>query len=408
MNMITTYAGQWGLSSEGFFRKDPWYALCGNQVVEHGFGKPPSSFPIETLPDGVVIPALVNAHTHLELSYLKNKIKLNCSMFDFVEQVVKSRGKISGEEKRKHAHAALQHAYERGTYFYNDITNDAEFSRFLTSCVYFHGNRFYELLGFSPQVSTMRLEAAYRILQADKDILITPHSPYGTSPILLQQMNEWSRNSLSIHLLESEQEVLMQEGKGTFVNFLKKMGQYTNYPEFENRSLVEYLDTMGIFQYKNLFLVHLTNASNKDIDYLSEHVPHASWVMCHRSNRFLGLERKNLQKLLDSPLKMLIGTDSLASCPDISILDELASLQVEDFADESVLWQAATYSAYEYFDAHLYGIPYFLFAGAKPSIESIAAQGKAQLLNQDFSNQSLPLNFEADLVFDDDTEMEKF
>lgn len=384
MNMLTTYVGQWGLSSDGTFKENPWYVLSGNRVVEHGFGSLPDSSHIVKLPEGVVIPGLVNAHTHLELSFLKGKLSLSLgSMSDFVKSIAAERKNVTPQEIRQEAFAAMRYAYERGTYYYNDIANDAEFSRFLSSSIYFHGNRFYEALGFSPEVSEKRIAEVEKVIRADKHIQPTPHSPYGSSPQIIKNMREWDRNnSLSIHLLESPHEHLITKGKGELMDFLESINQHHRHPEYKNLSIVEYLNEMGVYQYKNLFLVHLTYATEHDIEYLSEHVPHAAWVLCHRSNRFMGFERTNFEKLFKSPLKMLIGTDSMASAPNVSVLDELYALALEDFTNESNLWQAATHSAYSYLDIHSYQLPYFFFAGAKPSIDSLYETGKSVLLGQ--------------------------
>lgn len=383
MNIVTTYIGQWGLSSDGSFKQDPWYVLSGKRVVEHGFGTPPDSSYVVKLPEGVVIPGLVNAHTHLELSYLKNKISLTLpSMRQFIEKVREYRDD-NKEQMRKKALDALAYAYSRGTYFYNDIANDPEFSLFLSSTNYFHGNRFYEILGFSPNLDKEKMKSVEKVMERDQHIQPTLHSPYGSSPEVMTNIHNWdNNNSLSIHLLESPEEHLLPKGEGDLVDFLKSIGQFYSYPQLANKTIVEYLKMLGVYQFKNIFLVHLTYATNDDIDYLSEHVPDAAWVLCHRSNRFLGFERTNFEKLSRSPLKMLIGSDSLASAPDISILDELHSLLVEDLTEESKLWQAATYSAYEYLDIHSYQLPYFFFANSKPGIESLAANGKAVLLHQ--------------------------
>lgn len=383
MNIVTTYIGQWGLSSDGSFKEDPWYVLSGKCVVEHGFGNPPDSSYVVKLPEGVVIPGLVNAHSHLELSYLKNKISLTVpSMREFIEKVRELRDD-NKELMRKKALEALSYAYSRGTYFYNDIANNPEFSLFLSSANYFHGNRFYEILGFSPDLIEEKIKIVEKIMERDQRIQPTLHSPYGSSPEVMSNIHNWdNNNSISIHLLESPEEYLLPEGKGELVDFLKNIGQFYDYPQLSSKSIVEYLKMLGVYQFKNVFLVHLTYATDKDIDYLSEHVPDAAWVLCHRSNQFLGFERKNFQKLSRSPLSMLIGTDSLASASDVSVLDELNSLLLEDLTEESNLWQAATYSAYEYLDIHLYRLPYFFFAGAKPNIESLSANGKATLLHQ--------------------------
>lgn len=381
INIFSLYRGQLGLSSDGTFKEDPWFIVGGNEILEMGFGKAPPEFSANILAEGVVMPALVNAHTHLELSAYKGKLEGGEGVHGMAGEFAALHGSIAREQVFSAAIEDLKYAISRGTFFFNDIANDPEFSEFLRGSVYFEGNRFLEILGFSSEKSQERMNIAEKALEQDTGIIPTPHSVYGSSPLIMNFVREHARQStMSIHLLESEDERGLPFERGATYRFLKKIDQYQRYPEIYASDLIEYLSKASMFSFRKLFLIHLAYARTADISAIAQAVPHAAWVLTQRSNQFLGIRRTNLQELLHSPLIFLLGTDSSATGGDVSILDEMAALAEQDLIAEESIFRAATSDAYEYLDIHPSRIPWFLFPGAEGNIESISKVKKALML----------------------------
>ncbi|MCB1145904.1 MAG: amidohydrolase family protein [Leptospiraceae bacterium] len=381
INIFEVYRGQWALTQEGTFRQDPWFIVAGSQVLDMGFGRPPQDFFVKSLPEGVIVPGLVNAHTHLELSVLNKKIPEGCGLAGMAEAISSERTLLSSATARRAAIEQIANAFQEGTWFYNDISNNAEFTGFLRSVPEFAGNRFLELLGFQSPNDEQRMQIGKELIESDHEVILTPHSVYGSSPAIMRFVNEYKRRSLlSIHLLESMEEHDLPHERGEIWEFLKKIGQAYRHTEIRQKNLLEYLYLQGIFSYKKLLLVHLSSAYPSEIDYLSEVVPHAAWVLCQRSNEHLHIQRKNWQALLNSPLTMLIGTDSAATSPDVSVLKEMYQIMKQGQVSESRIWQAATFSAYDYLEISQSHVPYFLYPEARPTLESIASHAKAIIL----------------------------
>ncbi|MCS6985136.1 MAG: amidohydrolase family protein [Leptospiraceae bacterium] len=381
MQIFRLYKGQWGLLPDGSFRRDPWYLVAGREILESGFGQPPKGFPRKNLPEGVVLPGFVNAHTHLELSYLVGKIPRALGLRGFISQVVAHREGVSLSQKVAAAAHMVHQAFLRGTFFFNDIANDSQFTMALLGLPYFRGNRFFEILGFSHPHDKRRIEEAQELMARDPFVFPTIHSPYGSSPAVLRFVREKARRTtLSMHLLEAPEEYLLPYEIGSAYEILTSLGQYVRHREIYQVPLLEYLSQMGMLSFKKLILVHLLHARWHDILYLQDHVPHAAWVLCHRSNIYLGYERKNFETLLKSPLTLLIGTDSPASSPDVSVIDELYALGALQLCKESQLMRAATFAAYEFFEIPLRSVPHFLFKGARPEISSLAMCREIELL----------------------------
>jgi cytosine/adenosine deaminase-related metal-dependent hydrolase len=378
MNIFQVLRGEWGLTRDADFRRDPWYIVSGKQVIDSGFGKPPKEFFTKTLPPGVVVPGFVNAHSHIELSCMAGKVPAGTPLTDMGSIIQEQRAKMDSRDIRQAAVGAIRAAEDEGTFFFCDICNSTEFIRFLRDLPSFRGNRYLELLGFSSPSDRQRIEAARALLDIDATFYPTVHSVYGSSPLQMHFVREKARHtSVSIHLLESPAEIELQYGRGPIVEFLQRLGQYVEHREMQGRSPVEYLHSMGMLSFKKLLLAHLSAARVEDIDLLSEYVPHAAWVICHRSNRHLGIERTNWETLRHSPLKMLIGTDSLASNTDLSVLREMQAILQEGKYSERELMRAATWDAYEFLEIKDNLLPHFLFPGAQPNIASLAAAGRA-------------------------------
>lgn len=378
MNIFQALRGEWGLTRDADFRRDPWYIVSGKQVVDSGFGKPPKEFFSRILPPGVVVPGFVNAHSHIELSFLAGKVPVGTPLPAMAEIIQAQRGQIQGRQVRQAAVDAVREAEDEATFFFCDICNSPDFIRFLHDLPAFSGNRYLELLGFAPPYDRQRIDAARRLLDIDSTFYPTVHSVYGSSPMQMRFVREKARHtSVSLHLLESPDEIEFQRDRGPIVEFLQRLGQYVKHPELQGRSAVEYLHAVGMLSFKKLLLVHLSAARVEDIDLLSEYVPHAAWVICHRSNRHLGIERTNWETLRHSPLKMLIGTDSLASNSDLSVLREMQAILSEGKYSERELIRAATWDAYDFLEIKENRVPYFLFSGARPNIRSLCAAGRA-------------------------------
>jgi aminodeoxyfutalosine deaminase len=381
MNIFQLLRGEWGLTRDADFRADPWYIVSGRQVIDSGFGKAPKEFFSKRLPPGVIVPGFVNAHSHIELSCMAGKVPYGSRITEMGSIIQEHRGQLTSQYIRQAAVNAIQQAESEGTFFFCDICNSTDFIRFLRDLPTFNGNRFLELLGFSSPSDLERIAKAQELLNLDSTFFPTVHSVYGSSPLQMMFVREKARHTcVSIHLLESQDEIDFQYDRGEIVAFLNRLGQHVKHKEMQGRSAVDYLHSMGMLSFKKLLLAHLSAARTEDIDALTEFVPHAAWVVCHRSNKHLGIERSNWATLKQSPLKMLIGTDSLATNTDLSVLQELTAILQEGKVSERDLFRAATWDAYEYLEIKDNRIPHFLFAGAKPNVESLGQTRTATIL----------------------------
>jgi len=373
--MAYVIKGQWGLNAEGIFQEDPWF-IADSEIKDRGFGNPPSGFKVRDAGEGVILPGLVNAHAHMELSHLKNndsgKKGVHGFALDLMREPVKPFSTIL-----KHAQMEMEYACSRGTFFFCDISNNPEFILSLNQMKGFSGIQFYELLGFCSPADQNRIAMANSLMSMRSNpgsrlidqIYVTPHSLYGSSPDIMLYVLSKNSKLASIHALEDTGEIDLFSGKGNTYEFLKSIQQYYPHPELANENFFSCLEKT-FRDIKKLLLVHLVSADDRFFQQIESRLSQSAMVLCHRSNVFLGYQRTNWKNMANSTLPLLIGTDSAASSPDLSTLDEIISLIGEDQIPASRLWQGATYAAYDYLEIHQNKIPFYRFPGTTPDIST--------------------------------------
>ncbi len=154
---------------------------------------------------------------------------------------------------------------------------------------------------------------------------ISPHAPYSTSPHLIQWCIEQSRKQhipLAMHLAETEEELEWLEARtGPFANVLEKLG-IPPIPKLSQwQSLMDYLQQLA--RAERALVVHGNYLAQEHWDYLASRREHMSVVYCPRTHRYFGHRTYPLKKMMESGVRVVLGTDSRASNPDLNLWNEL-------------------------------------------------------------------------------------
>ncbi len=278
---------------------------------------------------GVLLPALVNAHIHLELSVygVVHPPSKSGNMCDWIKVLLQTRENsgFSIDEIRAAAKQMAQKQYDSGVGLMLDIGN-IDLGKF-NSCpaeIYF----LYEMLGPSKSATQAAIETIDK-LPLDKPV--TGHAPYSTSPQLLQYVKNRCRNQkqiFSLHLAENVDEgLLLTKGEGCFSQFLKERGGSDSpfpIPGIDSSAVVGYLQQLGIIDSKTL-CVHCVHLNDEEMKILADARAHV--CLCPGSNKFLSVGTARLQALLDHDILPAIGTDSIASNPSLDMWQEMALLR---------------------------------------------------------------------------------
>lgn len=296
----------------------------------------------------VIIPGLVNAHTHLELTSFHDQLTHFDSFTDWVSQLIHQQRTWTREQFLSSAKEGARLSLASGTTLAGDITSSGVGWE-ATKDVILRRVVFEELIALSNDqadqtISQLRLT----LKQADSDPLLThglsPHAPYSVSPNLYQQTAGLARSQemlLTTHVAETKSELqFLQAGTGEFRDFLNRMGVLP--PDWEPPQMhpISYLDSLGVLG-RFCLLVHCNYLDQNALSKISN--SHSTVIYCPRSHEFFGHEDHPVRKLLDLGINVALGTDSLASNASLSMLDEMRFLfgKRKDLKPDEIL-RAAT------------------------------------------------------------------
>lgn len=310
--------------------------------VEHNYTKAE----VHDFPESVILPGLINAHIHLELSSLKvlSRSPAPATFTGWIEQLINARNSSTSTaaEIVHEATMALTSQEDDGVTALCDIGNIgvveslASDSLLVMFC-------FTEYLGLREK----SLQFALDRLQEETAPYCTGHAPYSTHQSLLQELKKRAvlrGHIFPIHVGESTPENdMMSQGRGEFIHFLRQRGFWdgTFKPTGIDKSgSVQYLHQLGLLDSQTL-CVHCVHVSDQEIDLLSQ--SDCKVCLCPGSNRYLGVGKAKLHKLLAQRILPALGTDSLASNPCLSIWREMRVL-AEDHpeVDPAVILTMAT------------------------------------------------------------------
>lgn len=281
-----------------------------------------------------LLPGLVNAHTHLELSYLHERVAPAKSFADWVRTVMQTRQLYPDPADTRivePARAAIVQARACGTALVGDVTNTLVTVSLLRDA-HMPAQVFHELTGFTEQDPVARVAAARARAESlpgtggDLRISIAPHAPYSVSAALFRAI----RDDLdahppavsSVHLGENPEEVeLLRHGTGPIKEVLEGLGRWPDDWRPPGVSPVRYLLDLGVLD-SRMLVVHGVQFDGDDLSQLR--AIGAAVVSCPRSNRHVGVGDPPLEAFYAMNVKVAFGTDSLASVPDLNMFSELA------------------------------------------------------------------------------------
>jgi cytosine/adenosine deaminase-related metal-dependent hydrolase len=328
-----------------------------------------------------VIPGLVNAHTHLDLSDISAPLQPALPFTSWLKTVIGHR--------RERSQAVIAETRESGTVpdstpvaggraesaawgttTIADIAgagwNPAELSEQGPAIV-----SFLELLGLSPEQRDAQLDRARAHLMAgsgtressDRSSLpefsrlqqsskpspargLSPHAPYSVHPDLLRGLVDLAvhyRAPVAMHLAETRSELeLLSKGTGEFVPFLESMGVWRADAIPRGSRPLDYLRELA--RVENALAIHGNYLSDEEIDFLATH-PNISVIYCPRTHAFFKHDPHPWLRLLERGINVALGTDSRASNPDLGLWNELLFLRASFPAvDPALLLRAGTWN----------------------------------------------------------------
>jgi aminodeoxyfutalosine deaminase len=279
---------------------------------------------------GVLIPGLVNAHTHLELSACAGRLDGAQGFADWVRALVALRPVLEREALRDGVRAALASLETYGTVAVGDVTNRLEDLDLLAAAP-LDAVVLHEVIGWaSCAAGEIAAQARARVAQARATwggarlrVRLAAHAPHSVSPELLAALAD-DGGLASIHLAESEAETrFLLDGGGEWAAFLTQRDLGGVAFVAPGLSPVAYLERLGVLR-SGLVAVHCVQVDETDARLLADRG--IAVVLCPRSNRRLVGRLAPLPLLLRAGLLPALGTDSLASVETLDLREEMRLL----------------------------------------------------------------------------------
>lgn len=315
--------------------QDGWVQVCDGRITAVGDGPAPGATLDlrDRFGDVALLPGLINAHTHLELSWMAGRVPPAPSMERWISAMmaVRRSGPDGGDsEVLAAATAAIRAAMQTGTVACGDVTNSLSVAPAMTAAG-LSGVIFHEVLGFNPiDVRSLVHDAVTRLNAAcppDLAATVVAHAPYSTAPDLFREIARTHEGPapLSVHLAESADEMeFLRSATGPMRALLERLGVWSGQWEAPGAHPVRFLKSLGYLTPGTL-LVHAVHFSAADLDEARD--ADAVIVTCPRSNTWVGGGVPPLARFYGSGVPVAIGTDSLASVDSLNLFDELAAMR---------------------------------------------------------------------------------
>lgn len=285
--------------------------------------------------DAVVLPGLVNAHTHLEFSLVEQPFQPALPFTDWIRSLVAYRRRefsLSSTTQWDALNHGVIDACTSGTTLIGEIATsgwcELAFPPHSPRCVAFR-----ELIGLNPETVELQSELAAEWLERGSDGNavthgLSPHAPYSVSPeLLLRSVDLATRfdSPVAMHVAETRDELeFLEHGRGEFVEMLRSFGVWPNGGLPTGRRPLDILRVLA--DAPRALVAHGNYLSADEIDFIAAQ-PQMSVVYCPRTHEFFGHEPHPWRQLLAKGANVALGTDGLGSNPDLSLWNELLFLR---------------------------------------------------------------------------------
>jgi cytosine/adenosine deaminase-related metal-dependent hydrolase len=284
---------------------------------------------------GVIFPALINAHVHLELSALRGQIAGGSGFVPWVERLIGARSESTEEDQAAAIDRAVSDLVTYGTGAVGEVTNSLAAVAALARAK-IGGSIFHEVFGLDrtaimARVDGLKAELEERIRTwPTSDLLYAPapHTLYTTHPDAVRSLAEHARArglSTSLHLAEHAAErTALENGKGTVPAWLsdrlKIKPDLLTWPMLSPVAQADALGALG----PHVIAVHLADARPAELALVAKRG--SPVVLCPRSNLHIETKCPPLLDVRNAGIEAALGTDSLASNASLDVLAEARAL----------------------------------------------------------------------------------
>lgn len=296
---------------------------------------------VESATDLAIVPPIVNAHTHLELSDAPAPFPTGSAFPDWIARVLEHRG--SRHSNSEAVSSGLREIAAAGTAHVADtVPWEQHVSECFTPPAVWP---FVEYIGLSDervQDAIRHAEQLCRSRDEHQPVGISPHAPYSVRLDLLDELVRLATSSdraMMMHLGETSEELeLLHSGTGPFADMLKRLGVWHD-GLFPQHGLCDYIDRLT--EAPRALIAHGNYFSQRELDQLAAR-PNAAVVFCPRTHSHFRHPAHPWREMDALGIPVCLGTDSRASNPDLSVWREAQYLHETSAADPATLLKMLT------------------------------------------------------------------
>lgn len=336
--------------------RDAGVVFENGRIVEVGSAKPlrtthPDARVIE-LGDTVILPGLVNAHTHLELSLNSCGEAPGGTFVEWILGLQSKRAAAVGREPQEMYSAAVEAGIAQclrfGVTSIGDISQRAQITRAALRDGPLRCVSYGEVIGLARRVTRFRELLPLATDRSHESewlrIGISPHAPYTLDLPSFRETLQVARElklPLATHLAETPHErEFLERQTGEFQQMWAILGQWSNDVQTFPAGPIDFAAEIGLLEYPSL-LAHVNYCDEREMELLAN--GNASVVYCPRTHKFFDHPPHRWREMLARGINVAVGTDSCASSPDLNLVNDLRLLhQIAPDVPAEELWQMAT------------------------------------------------------------------
>ncbi len=321
----------WLFPGDGPPVREGWIEVEADRIVATGSGVPPAdagSGAVRRFDGCALMPGLVNAHCHLELTTLHDRLEAGKPFPFWVEQLRGYTAGLDDADYRRAARVGIQRLLAGGCTAVLDVGNTGASLPVLAEAP-LRSLALVETLGLDPHLAAARHEAA--VARADAAAPaggtdrfrsgVTPHAAYSCSPRLLRRLiDEQAGRGLpvTLHASESREEAeLFAAGTGSLAEYCRRI--FADAPRHRGTTPVQWLESLGLLP-DGAILAHGNTLDAADMTILARRG--VTVVHCPSSHAFFGHPPFPLERLRAHGIAVALGSDSLASGDSLSMLEQ--------------------------------------------------------------------------------------
>lgn len=306
--------------------------VAGERIVAVG-SRPPAGATVEDLGDVALLPGLINTHTHLEFSDLAQP--LGAQGMRFVEWIRRVIGRRAAADRPQETAVAqgLRESLAAGVTTICDITT-ADATVYAPRLEGPDVIALLEVIGFSRARRASALAAVDERLRTSQTaagerpnvlaVGLSPHAPYTVNRELVGDLARLAQQNdlpVAMHLAESREELeLLFSCSGAFHELLVERSMWEREALEPGSRPLDYL--LQLAPARRLLVIHGTHLAPEEVQWLVRRRRRASLVYCPRTHSYFNRRPYRLPDFLRDGVRVVLGTDSRASSPDLSVLSE--------------------------------------------------------------------------------------